>query len=529
MAASSVEAAAPARRRARRECYADPGNNKTSMQNGTRLAAVDLGSNSYRLEIGHLDHGQIHRTEYLKETVRQGNGLDEERNLTPEAMQRGWDCLARFGERLAGFKRHHVRAVATQTLREARNRAEFLGRAQQILGFPIDVISGREEARLIYQGVAHSLPQSSERRLVVDIGGRSTELILGQEFEPRVMESYRVGSVAWSMRYFPDAQFTPDAFRTAEIAAKAVLDEALNSYRPSDWDVAYGASGTIGAVADMLGFAGEAPGVVSRDGLDWLLDRLLKARRASNLVLDGLKEDRRPVIGGGLAVLRAVFDLLDIDEMRVAEGALRQGALYDLLDREHLQTDMRATTVQRLCRKFGVEAAQATRVSRVACSLFRQMVEGLSESQAARLERKVDWAARLHEIGTQISHSDYHKHGAYILDNSDAPGFSLSELHRLGQLVLGHRGKLAKLEIDFNDVTFVQQLLSLRLAVLLCHARRDPNLQELVVACNLNSPRRVCISVRDGWAEAWPQSAHLLREEVKAWQRTPWALQVLNI
>ena len=268
--------------------------------------------------------------------------------------------------------------------------------------------------------------------------------------------------------------------------------------------------------------------MVSRDGLDWLLDRLIKARRASNLVLDGLKDDRRAVIGGGLAVLRAVFELLDIDEMRVAEGALRQGALYDLLDREHLQTDMRATTVQRLCRKFGVEAAQAARVSRVACALFRQMLDGLSESQTARLERKVDWAARLHEIGTQISHSDYHKHGAYILDNSDAPGFSLSELHRLGQLVLGHRGKLAKLEIDFNDVTFVQQLLSLRLAVLLCHARRDPDLQELVVACNLNSPRRVCISLRDGWAEAWPQSAHLLREEVKAWQRTPWALQVLN-
>ncbi len=498
------------------------------MQNGTRLAAVDLGSNSYRLEIGHLDHGQIHRTEYLKETVRQGNGLDEDRNLTPEAMQRGWDCLARFGERLAGFKRHHVRAVATQTLREARNRAEFLSRGEQILGFPIDVISGREEARLIYQGVAHSLPQSSERRLVVDIGGRSTELILGQEFDARVMESYRVGSVAWSMRYFPDAQFTPAAFTMAEIAAKAVLDEALNSYRPSDWDVAYGASGTIGAVSDVLSLAGGEPGSVTRVGLDWLRDRLLEARRASNLALEGLKEDRRAVIGGGLAVLRAVFDLLEIDEMHAAEGALRQGALYDLLDREHLQTDMRATTVQRLSRKFDVDATQAVRVSRVACVLFGQMLTGMAESQAARLQRKVDWAARLHEIGTQISHSDYHKHGAYILGNSDAPGFSLSELQRLGQLVMGHRGKLAKLEIDYNDVTFVQQLLALRLAVLLCHARRDPDLKGLTVACNLNTPRRVRISLRAGWAEAWPQSAHLLREEVKAWQRTPWMLQVLN-
>ena len=181
------------------------------MQNGTRLAAVDLGSNSFRLEIGYLDHGQIQRTEYLKETVRQGNGLDENRNLSRQAMQRGWDCLARFGERLAGFRKFQVRAVATQTLREARNRDEFLARATQILGFPIDVISGREEARLIYQGVAHLLPQSNERRLVVDIGGRSTELILGHAYEARAMESFRVGSVAWSMRYFPDGGVSVEA------------------------------------------------------------------------------------------------------------------------------------------------------------------------------------------------------------------------------------------------------------------------------------------------------------------------------
>jgi hypothetical protein len=281
-------------------------------------------------------------------------------------------------------------------------------------------------------------------------------------------------------------------------------------------------------VADVLGMAGGAAASVTREGLDWLLDRLLKARRADNLRIEGLKDDRRAVIGGGLAVLRAVFDLLEIDEMRAAEGALRQGALYDLLDREHIQTDVRATTVQRLTRKFGVDTVHANRVSRIACGLFRQMRPGMTESQAGRLENKLAWAAQLHEIGAQISHSDYHKHGAYILGNSDAPGFSLSELERLGQLVLGHRGKLAKLVIDFNDVTFVQQLLALRLAVVLCHARRDPDLKDLVVACNLNSPRRVSVSLRDGWSEAWPQSAHLLREEANAWQRTPWSLQILQ-
>jgi exopolyphosphatase/guanosine-5'-triphosphate,3'-diphosphate pyrophosphatase len=201
------------------------------MENGTLIAALDLGSNSFRLEIGRFENGHIRRAEYLKETVRQGNGLDGDRNLTPEALKRGWDCLARFAERLSGFERHQVRAVATQTLREARNRDVFLARAHEILGFPIDVIPGREEARLIYQGVAHLLPQSDERRLVVDIGGRSTELILGQAYQAQVMGSYRLGSVAWSMAYFPQGQFTADAFRIAGVAARAVLDEAMHTYR----------------------------------------------------------------------------------------------------------------------------------------------------------------------------------------------------------------------------------------------------------------------------------------------------------
>jgi exopolyphosphatase/guanosine-5'-triphosphate,3'-diphosphate pyrophosphatase len=507
--------ALPRMKRAR-ECYPDHG-----MDTGTLLAAVDLGSNSYRLEIGRSEHGQIRRAEYLKETVRQGNGLDEARNLTPEAMQRGWDCLARFGERLAGFRRAQVRAVATQTLREARNRDVFLATARQVLGFPIDVISGREEARLIYQGVAHLLPQSDERRLVVDIGGRSTELILGRRFDAKVTESYRVGSVAWSMKYFAQGQFTAQAFESAEIAAKAVLEEALDAYRRDNWDVAYGSSGTIGAVADVLGLAGWQPSQITRDGLQWIQERLLDARNADRLRLPGLKDDRRAVIGGGVSVLRAVFDLLDIEEMSAAQGALRHGVLYDMLDRKQLETDVRSTTVQRLATKFGVDPAQARRVGTVAGELLRQLRADDDPGDVARHERKLAWAAQLHEIGSAISHSDYHKHGAYILDNADAPGFALPELHRLGLLVLGHRGKLRKLDADFDDELFVHQLLCLRLAVILCHARRDPQLKGLQLRAGDHT---VTVSVRADWARAFPQSAHLLREEVVAWQKTPWSL-----
>lgn len=494
------------------------------MQNGTRLAAVDLGSNSFRLEIGQLDHGQIQRTEYLKETVRQGNGLDENRNLSVDAMQRGWDCLARFGERIAGFKKSQVRAVATQTLREARNREEFLSKAIKILGFPIDVISGREEARLIYQGVAHLLPQSSERRLVVDIGGRSTELILGKGYDASTMESYRVGSVAWSMRYFPEGVFTLSAFQSAEIAAKAVLDEALNNYPRHAWDVAYGSSGTVGATGDILSAAGWPGDVITREGLDWIQDRLLRAQSTERLQLEGMKDDRRAVLAGGLSVLRAIVDLLNIDEMQIAQGALRHGALYDLLDREQAQTDLRSSSVNRLALKFDVDASQVQRVSKVASHLFRQVASHFSQEDCERHFRKLDWAIQLHEIGSAISHSDYHKHGAYILDNADAPGFSMPELHRLGLLVLGHRGKLRKLAIDFEDDVFVRQLLCLRLAVIFCHARRDPDMQGIQL--KLVKHHLFELSCPAGWNTKFPQSAHLFKEECLAWQKTPWELQL---
>ena len=493
------------------------------MQTPSLFAAVDLGSNSFRLEIGQLDKGHLRRVEYIKETVRQGNGLDADRNLTPEAMERGWDCLARFGERIAGFRASQVRAVATQTLREARNRDVFLERAGCLLGFPIEVIAGREEARLIYLGVAHLLPFSNERRLVVDIGGRSTEIILGQEMEARTLESYRVGSVAWSMKYFPDGCWSPAAFKAAEIAAQAVLDEALSFYTRDQWDKAYGSSGTIGAVADVLSHAGWPAGIITREGLDWLKDRLLKAQKPEHLRLEGIKEDRRPVIGGGLAVLRAVFELLNIDEMHAAQGALRHGALFDLLDRESPVADVRSSKVDWLARRFSTDAKQAERVHKVAQALFKPMQAHADADDLARHLRKLQWAAQLHEIGLQISHSEYHKHGAYILDNTDLPGFTLDELHRLSQLVLGHRGKLRKLGAELQDALFVQQLMALRLAVLLCHARRDPDLSCLQIECQLQR-RTFRLKLSASWTEQWPQSNHLLREETLAWQKTGWTL-----
>ena len=487
------------------------------MQNGTLLAAIDLGSNSFRLEIGRFQSGHIERIEYIKETVRQGNGLDEDKNLSLAAMERGWECLARFGERLHGFKKQQVRAVATQTLREAKNRDQFLQKAQTILGFAIEVVSGHEEARLIYQGVSRLLPQSDEKRLVVDIGGRSTEMILGQGYQANHMESYRLGSVAWSTRYFAKGQFTAAAFKTAEIAAKAVLDQALDNFPPSEWSVAYGSSGTVSAVADLLAANGWASGVITRSGLDWLVERLIKAGHIDQFKAEGLKEDRRPVLGGGVSVLRAIFDLFDIQQMVPAQGALRHGALYDLIDRDTDGGDVRERTVRWLAARFSADEAQAQRVSTVSTALFAQIAA--LDAQNERYSQKLAWAARLHEIGTHISHDRSYHHGAYILDNVDAPGFSFSELHRMSQLVLGQRGKLRKLEQELTDELFAKQLMSLRLAVLLCHARQMPEHESVKLTFK---PGAFKLATNPGWAKRYPQSAWLLGEEVLAWQKTAW-------
>jgi exopolyphosphatase / guanosine-5'-triphosphate,3'-diphosphate pyrophosphatase len=503
------------------------------MQNGTRIAAVDLGSNSFRLEIAHVDHGMIERSEYLKETVRQGNGLNADSHLSHDALQRGWDCLARFGERLSGFDPSCVRVVATQTLREARNRDVFIERGQALLGFPIHVIPGREEARLIYLGVSHMLPQNDERRLVIDIGGRSTEMILGQGYTAQGLESYRVGSVSWSSRYFSNGDLTARNFELAQIAARAVLDEALGSFDRSSWQVAYGSSGTVGAVSDVLAAQGWSADVLTREGLDWLLERMLRAGHVEKLRMEGIRDDRRDVMGGGLSILRALFDLLDMNEMQVAQGTLRHGVLHDLVNRSTVATDVREVAVTRLVTKFKIDAAQANRVSDTARRLLNQTTGSLGQPERERLERKLRWAAQLHEIGQFISHTDAHKHGAYILGNADAAGFSTLELERLGLLVLGHRGKLKRLNLDvLGDHLLVYQVMALRLAVLLCHARREPDLSEVtltaspLIGAGPGPTGAFRLALSKSWAVAWPQSAHLLREEAGQWQKTPWPLEI---
>lgn len=491
------------------------------------LAAIDLGSNSFRLEIGRLDGGQIQRVEYIKEAVRQGGDLDENRNLTPEAIERGLRCLARFGERLQGFDASHVRAVATQTLREANNRDLFLKLAKKALGFGVEVISGVEEARLIYQGVNRFLPQSNERRLVIDIGGRSTEFILGQGFESHQTASLHVGSVAWSLKHFSTGEFTEKAFSRAEIAAESIFETLGANFNRKHWDIAYGASGTMGAVADVLVQYGRPADMVTTEGLYWLREELLRARYADKLRLNGLKDDRKPVIGGGLSILIAIFEFLQIETLHIAKGALRHGLLYDMLAPEDDMLDLRNASVKRLSHKFDVDQSHANIVANVAEKFFEKICENINFAAGEQKlhTRKLRWAALLHEIGSMISPIDAHIHGAYILEHTEPLGFAQSELHRLSLLILGHRAKLRRLEADFSDRIFVMQLLCLRLAVILCHARKKPNLRGIQLGFSDNT---FSLALPRNWAEKYPQSYYLLDEETLAWQKTAWRFELAS-
>ncbi len=461
-----------------------------------KLAAIDLGSNSFRLEIARVEGERIITEGSWKETIRLAAGIDKDGNLTPEAQDRGLNALARIAEKIRGLPRNHIRAVGTQTLRAAKNSQEFIERAERILDCKVEILRGKEEARLVFQGCSFALPPSNETRLIVDIGGASTECVIGRGHDMIEGESFHVGCVNTSVTFFKDRKITAQSMRRAILSATSVLDGSEYKFVKGNWQEAFGSSGTVSAVSSILAALKITDGSITLYALEQLKDRLIHAESIDKIKFDGLKEDRREVLAGGIAVLIAVFNKLKIDVMKVADGALRYGILYDLAGRK-LQRDPREASVERMMAAFHVDKEQAKRVGDMAVNLLKTMSSHVSEDSA----RFLRWAADLHETGLTLSRSDYHKHSEYLIKNSDIAGFSRPEQEKLAALVLGHRGNLKKVEMLLAAKQSAELLFCLRIATIVAHARQEIELPKLEATFHGHS---FCLYVPRAWLKDHP-------------------------
>lgn len=484
------------------------------------LAAVDMGSNSFRLQVARVEGEQIYMLDGLREPVRLAAGLTADNYLDEAAQQRALVALARFGERLRDLPAGAVRAVGTNSLRVAENSAEFIEKAEKVLGFPIEVIAGREEARLIYLGVAHGLPQSDDQLLVMDIGGGSTEFIIGHGLTPLKLESLYMGCVSFSARFFPDGKITKQNMAQAELAARSELQSIVADYK-GQWQKAIGSSGTAKAISEILELNGYSKSGITREGLDALRAHMIKAGDVQRLNLVGLRPDRLPALAGGFAIMYAAFEELGITQMQLGLSALREGVLYDLWGRFH-NNDMRDVTVKHFMRRYHVDARQVERVSKLSEALARQFL-GEQENESAL--QVLGWVASLHGVGIRVAHSGYHKHTAYILANADMPGFSKKEQARLSLLALAHRGSLKKLQGLLTDDEDCMLVMSLRLAALFYRNRSDVVLPEMRASFN---GTRYCLAIDASWLKQNPLTEAALQEEVKQWKSLGVTMQLIK-
>jgi len=490
----------------------------------TLIAAVDLGSNSFHMIVARLRGDHFDIVDRIRESVRLGAGLDEQEMLTPEIQRFALDCLSRFGQRLAGMAPANVRAVGTNTLRKARNGKRFLDRAQDALGHSIDIISGVEEARLIHLGVASAMPNAAQRHLVIDIGGGSTEFIIGEGDQPLLMESLAMGSVACTRDYFRGGAIRAKQFQQAVLAAELELEPIKQSLRDLGWLAAMGASGTIRAIEKVVTTAGWSAGGVTKAALAKLRDEMLRFDNVDKLKLPGLADDRAPILPGGVAVLTAIFESLKLETLNVSERALREGLLYDLMGRR-LHTDVRERTVAALIARYKADSKQAKRVQQTALSLLGQVADAW-KLQGENQQQTLAWAAALHEIGLAVAHSQYQRHGAYLIEHGDLPGFMGQEQKLIAAVVAAHRRKwnpelFADLPEDRVECSRKLAVL-LRLSVLLHRSRSagsDPGVTLTVEKKTLR------LRFAGEWLAAHPLTRADLEREQSHLKAAKWELE----
>jgi exopolyphosphatase/guanosine-5'-triphosphate,3'-diphosphate pyrophosphatase len=480
------------------------------------FAAIDLGSNSFHLIVAELKNNQLLIIDQMKEMVRLALGLNHKDKLSQEAQQKGFDCLARFGQRLKHIPDKNIRIVGTNTLRKAKNGTHFIHHAEKLLQHSIEVVAGREEARLIYLGVAHSQSDNREKRLVIDIGGGSTEFIIGQGFIPSYTESLHMGCVSMTLKAFADGKLNESNFKIAELYARLELQYIKQTYQKVGWTFATGASGTIKAIGKVLcnhhnnnitPYAG-----ITLKGLKWLIREMISQQTISELTLEGLNIERQAIFCGGVAVLYAAFKVLEIDAMNVSDSALREGVIYDMQGRRSPE-DVRQRTINHLLKQYHVDNKQAQTIKQTLLTLYQQVKKHWT-IEATVHQQILEWAASLHEVGLSIAHNRYHKHGAYIIENSDLPGFSRQEQHRLALLIRAQRNKFPKQEFKTLSSnchqTVIYLAVLLRLSILL-HRDRSENALANIIA--IATERHIILKFPTHFFQQHPLTAVDLQQE----------------
>jgi exopolyphosphatase/guanosine-5'-triphosphate,3'-diphosphate pyrophosphatase len=477
------------------------------------VAAVDLGSNSFHMIVARFENNQIKVIDKLREMVRLGAGLQDDKSLEPETAQRAIDCLERFGQRLRDLPQGSVRAVGTNTLRQARDDS-FLERAETALGHPIEIIAGREEARLVYLGVTNGIDTGDKKRIVIDIGGGSTELIIGRRFEMFDRESLHMGCVSYSKTHFADGVISRESMGRAILAGRLELRPVKQAFGSDRWKIAIGSSGTIRAIRSVVQEMGWSTRGITRESLKNLRDLMIEQGHVDKLQIKGLSTERIPVFAGGVAVLSALFKSLDIRMMQVSDEALREGLLYEMLG-QFQDEDIRDKTVKTFSERYGIDRTQARRVNTTAMQILDQVSEAW-ELGNIEYRELLSWAARLHEIGLTIAHSQFQKHGAYILENADLSGFSRQQQRILATLVRTHRRKVQNEAFDAHPKEirhFIKRLaIILRLAVLLHRGRsndRKPKLRLLIDDSSLH------ITFPEDWLDEHPLTVVEMEQESK--------------
>jgi exopolyphosphatase/guanosine-5'-triphosphate,3'-diphosphate pyrophosphatase len=482
------------------------------MEKNEIYAAVDLGSNSFHMIVAEIINNQLHVIDRHKDMVRLANGLDDNGMLSKLKMDEAISSLEKIGQRIAHIPKAYLRVVGTNTLRKAKNADEFIERASIALGKPIDIISGREEARILYLGVSHSLPSKQGKRLVMDIGGGSTELIIGEEFTPILRESLHMGCVSYTKKFFADGQISKSNFNKAVRSAQRQLLPITSKYKAKGWNKIIGASGSMRATAKVMLENNYARYGIEKKGLEKLIQHCLELNKIEGLKnLLGLTHRRQSVFIGGLAIIKALFDSLEIEKIETSSGALREGIVYDLSGRLH-HNDIRQRSIDKLVKQFEIDTEHSKRVN----STIKQLIQ-LSNIELSQLQLNLlDWAAQLHELGLNISHSHFEEHAAYVLSHADMPGFSTQEQLKLSVIIALLRRKIKQEWLQKLTQKQQQKLLPLIVIFRAATLLNRPRTGEVIPLESIKiDDKSIVIKFKNGWLKNHPLTHEDLQSEAK--------------